>query len=138
MRVTHGPEPLLPPEGRASVLRGKADTPLVAIHVLDEGPGMGDQELAQAFQPFFSTKRRGHGTGLGLPIVEEIVRAHRGEVEILSVADRGTEVIVRLPVLDPQAREPADILVTTPESLYLLLTSQAREAPPPERPAREA
>lgn len=124
VRVTHGPESLLPPEGRASVLRGKADTPLVAIHVLDEGKGMGEEELAQAFQPFFSTKRRGHGTGLGLPIVEEIVRAHRGEVEILSVADRGTEVIVRLPVLDPQAREPAD--------------GTAAEAPPPERPAREA
>jgi len=108
MRVTHGPEPLLPPEGRGGVLRGKADTPLVAIHVLDEGPGMGEEELAQAFQLFFSTKRRGHGTGLGLPIVEEIVRAHRGEVEILSVAGRGTEVIVRLPVLALPAEEPAD------------------------------
>ncbi|HUH11731.1 MAG TPA: HAMP domain-containing sensor histidine kinase, partial [Longimicrobiales bacterium] len=74
----------------------------------DEGPGMGEAELAQAFQPFFSTKRRGHGTGLGLPIVEEIVRAHRGEVEILSVAGRGTEVIVRLPAPAPHAQESAD------------------------------
>ena len=55
------------------------------------------EELDHAFQPFFSTKRRDHGTGLGLPIVEEIVRAHRGEVEILSAPGHGTEVIVRLP-----------------------------------------
>ena len=44
-----------------------------------------------------SRPEHGHGTGLGLPIVEEIVRAHRGEVEMLSIAGRGTEVIVRLP-----------------------------------------
>ncbi len=50
------------------------------------------------FEPFFSTKGHGLGTGLGLPIAEEIVRAHRGEIEMLSIPGRGTEVIVRLPL----------------------------------------
>ena len=101
--VTEGPEPVLAADGRAAVVRGHAEPPVVSIHVLDQGPGVTAEELAQIFQPFFSTKH-GHGTGLGLPIVEEIVRAHRGEVEMLSIAGRGTEVIVRLPPLWPRQR----------------------------------
>jgi signal transduction histidine kinase len=100
VRVTSGPEPLLPGEGRAGIVRGKVETPCLAIHVLDDGPGLTADQLAHVFEPFFSTKKRGQGTGLGLPIVEEIVRAHRGEVEMLSVPGRGTEVIVRLPLAD--------------------------------------
>ena len=46
--------------------------------------------------------------GLGLPIAEEIVRAHHGEIEVLSVRGRGTEVIVRLPLAEvPIGPEPA-------------------------------
>ena len=51
-----------------------------------------------AFEPFFSTKKRGQGPALGLPVVEEIIRAHRGEVAMLSIPGHGTEVIVRLPI----------------------------------------
>lgn len=99
VRVTGGPEPLLPREARVGLLRGRAEPPVVSIHVLDEGSGLDAESLAQVFQPFFSTKRQGHAAaGLGLAIVEEIVRAHRGEVEILSVEGRGTEAVVRLPV----------------------------------------
>lgn len=111
VRVVEGPGALLPAEDRAGVVRGRAEAPTVSIHVLDEGPGLGADELARIFQPFFSTKR-GRGTGLGLPIVEEIVRAHRGEVEMLSVAGRGTEVIVRLPV----APSPAEAALAAPHA----------------------
>jgi signal transduction histidine kinase len=46
----------------------------------------------------FAAKRQAHATAeLGLAIVEEIVRAHHGEIEILSVEGRGTEAVVRLP-----------------------------------------
>jgi len=106
--VTEGPGTLLRPEGRAGAIRGKAASPVVAVHVLDEGPGMSADSLALIFQPFFSTKRRGHGTGLGLAIVEEIVRAHRGEVEVLSTEGQGTEAIVRLPVAAASSPEPPE------------------------------
>ncbi|HYV01990.1 MAG TPA: ATP-binding protein, partial [Actinomycetota bacterium] len=101
VRVTIGPEPLLPAPGRAEIVRGKAETPTLDVHIVDRGPGMTAEDLAHVFEPFFSTKDRVQGTGLGLPIVEEIVRAHRGEVAMLSISGRGTEVIVRLPLAPP-------------------------------------
>ena len=107
VRVTTGPHPVLPAEGQAGIVRGKVDGPCLPIHVRDAGKGMTAEQLDHAFEPFFSTKARGHGTGLGLPIVEEIVRAHWGEIEMLSIPGRGTEVIVRLP-LAPDGTEPRD------------------------------
>jgi signal transduction histidine kinase len=72
----------------------------LAVHVIDQGKGLTAEELNHVFEPFFSTKGRGQGTGLGLPIAEEIVRAHRGEIEMLSIPGTGTEVIVRIPFAD--------------------------------------
>jgi len=98
VQVTTGPEPHLPSEGRSGIVRGEAKGECLAIHVEDSGKGLTADQLNHVFEPFFSTKGRGQGTGLGLPIVDEIVRAHRGEIEMLSVPDKGTEVIVRLPL----------------------------------------
>jgi signal transduction histidine kinase len=103
VRVFAGPDPVLGPEDRAEIVRGKADSPMVHIHVLDQGPGMSAEALSRVFEPFFSTKKRGQGTGLGLPVVEEIIRGHRGEVAMLSVPGRGTEAIVRLPIVPEDA-----------------------------------
>ncbi len=100
VRITAGPDPALPSEGRAGILRGKADGPTLAVHVIDTGAGLTAEELSRVFEPFFSTKTTGKGTGLGLGISEEIVRAHRGEIEMLSVPGKGTEVIVRIPLAD--------------------------------------
>jgi signal transduction histidine kinase len=109
VRITSGSDPTLPPEGRASILRGKADASTLAVHVIDTGKGLTAEELNRVFEPFFSTKTRGQGSGLGLGIAEEIVRAHRGEIEMLSIPGKGTEVIVRIPLAD---ESPAP---TTPE-----------------------
>ena len=98
IRVFSGGDPALPAEGRAGITRGKADAPCLPIHVLDAGKGLTAEELDHVFEPFFSTKGRGQGAGLGLPVVEEIARAHRGEIEMRSIAGAGTEVIVRLPL----------------------------------------
>jgi signal transduction histidine kinase len=108
--VTTGSDPLLPDEGRVGIVRGKVGRPSLALHILDAGKGMTTEQLDHAFEPFFSTKGSGHGTGLGLPIAEEIVRAHRGEIEMLSTPGRGTEVIVRLPLADDEAASQEPIL----------------------------
>jgi signal transduction histidine kinase len=98
VRLSAGDDPLLPAEDRGSMRRGKVEGESLAVHFLDQGRGMTTEQLDRIFEPFFSTKADGKGTGLGMPIVEEIVRAHRGEVEMLSIPGRGTEAIVRLPL----------------------------------------
>lgn len=112
VRITAGPDPDLPSDGRAGILRGKADAPTLSIHVVDNGKGLSADDLNHVFEPFFSTKGRGQGTGLGLPIAEEIVRAHRGEIEMLSIPGKGSEVIVRIPLADaspvPTTQEAAE------------------------------
>ncbi|HEX9899065.1 MAG TPA: ATP-binding protein [Candidatus Methylomirabilis sp.] len=110
VRVTTGSDPLLPAEERAGIVRGKLERPSLVIHILDAGKGMTAEELDRVFEPFFSTKGREHGTGLGLPIVEEIVRAHRAEIEMLSIPGRGTEAIVRLPLAGEDATTRESIL----------------------------
>ncbi|HNP60396.1 MAG TPA: ATP-binding protein [Nitrospirales bacterium] len=67
----------------------------VALSIRDEGCGMSKEELSRVFQPFYS-KRQG-GTGLGLPIVKDIVQVHQGRIEIESQTDKGTTVKLFLP-----------------------------------------
>jgi two-component system NtrC family sensor kinase len=106
VRLATAEDPLLKGEGLSGVTRGKAEVPALAVHVLDSGKGMTAEQLDRVFEPFFSTKGQGVGTGLGLPIVEEIIRAHRGEIEMLSAPGTGTEVIVRLPLAEPPSPAP--------------------------------
>ena len=63
VRVTAGPEPVLPAEGRAEIVRGKAEAPLLEIHIVDQGPGMSAEALSHAFEPFFSTRSAGRAPG---------------------------------------------------------------------------
>lgn len=71
-----------------------------ALEVLieDEGCGMPDDILARAFEPFFTTRDVGAGSGLGLSVTRDILVAHRGEVRIESRLGEGTCVTLRIPV----------------------------------------
>jgi signal transduction histidine kinase len=64
----------------------------------DSGCGIPPENMEKIFQPFFTTKSEGQGTGLGLPIVQEIVEQHHGFLTIDSQIDKGTTVFVHLPV----------------------------------------
>ena len=83
---------------RPGVARGHPDDPFLIIEVSDTGRGMPRDRLEQIFEPFFSTKGRRGGTGLGLPIVEDIVRAHRAGIEVRSAEGAGTTVVLRWPL----------------------------------------
>ncbi len=87
-----------PGEGRSRVSRGRAPQPCVTLQVDDTGCGIPAARLEKIFEPFFSTKERGGGTGLGMAIVEDIVRAHGAAIEIESAEGRGTTVWLRWPV----------------------------------------
>jgi signal transduction histidine kinase len=66
------------------------------IRVRDTGPGMPAKALENLFRPFRGGMRRG-GAGLGLAIAQELVRAHGGELELISSTTAGTEFEIRLP-----------------------------------------
>ena len=67
------------------------------LEVTDNGAGMNEQVRAQAFQPFFTTKELGHGTGLGLAMVYGYVTQLGGTARIKSEESRGTTVQLYLP-----------------------------------------
>jgi len=67
----------------------------VTIIFSDNGPGIPEDTLNQVFKPFFTTKEK--GSGLGLPIVKNIIENHGGEVKIESEEGKGTKVIIFLP-----------------------------------------
>lgn len=72
----------------------------VVVSVADDGPGIPAEVLPHLFDPFYSTKPRGSGTGLGLAVVAWIVRSHHGAVVVDSSLAKGATFSVWLP-LDP-------------------------------------
>jgi signal transduction histidine kinase len=72
---------------------------LVEISIEDNGPGMDAETRRRAFEPFFSTKPAGVGTGLGLSVSYFIVtESHRGEMEVESRPGSGARFVIRLPL----------------------------------------
>lgn len=70
---------------------------LVEITVRDNGPGIPPHALARIFQPFYTTKKAGEGTGLGLAVSASIVHDHGGTLTARSEPDVGAEFVLRLP-----------------------------------------
>ena len=64
--------------------RASASAPQLELAVADSGHGMSPEEMRRAFEPFYTTKAPGRGTGLGLVIVDHIVRAHGGTIAVES------------------------------------------------------
>lgn len=71
-----------------------------AIAVADDGAGMDDATRARMFEPFFTSKPLGKGTGLGLAMVYGTVEQHRGAIDVVSTPGAGTTVTLYLPVAD--------------------------------------
>jgi signal transduction histidine kinase len=69
------------------------------ISVKDNGNGIPAKVLDKIFQPFFTTKPTGEGTGLGLSLAYDIVKAHGGELKVETIEGEGSEFIVQLPVV---------------------------------------
>jgi two-component system, NtrC family, sensor kinase len=85
--------------GRVEV-RAQADSPsTVMLEVCDSGPGIADDDRERIFEPFFTTKPDGKGTGLGLPIVRNIVDQHHGEIRVSRSDLGGAAFRVILPIL---------------------------------------
>ena len=83
--------------GRVVVRSAAADEEIV-IEVGDNGCGIAPENLARVFDPFFTTRAVGQGTGLGLTVSRDIVLVHNGSIDIQSRPGAGTTVTIRLPV----------------------------------------
>jgi CheY-like chemotaxis protein len=109
------------------VIRTRLEGPEIVVEVEDNGPGVPDEARSDIWDPFWTTKDEGEGTGLGLTVVHTIVVDHGGSVSL----DRGTlggaRFVVRLPTVassehaDPPARapRPLDVLVVDPRAADL-------------------
>jgi signal transduction histidine kinase len=73
--------------------------PLLAVAVRDTGPGIPSDILAKIFQPYFSTKGPNHGTGLGLNIVQRLVKEARGALHVHTEVGKGTTFTIYLSAL---------------------------------------
>ena len=82
--------------GRLIVRTEMVDGDYMRVLFQDEGPGIGDEERARLFEPFYTTKEG--GTGLGLAIANKIVEAHGGRIEVRDRTPRGAEFSVAFPI----------------------------------------
>jgi len=70
----------------------------VSITVSDNGKGIPQTILDKIFQPFFTTKPTGEGTGLGLSLSYDIIKAHGGEIKVESKQGEGTTLMIQIPL----------------------------------------
>lgn len=103
---------------------------MIEISLSDDGCGMPPEVLERVFEPFYTTKPRGHGTGLGLSVVRDVVQLAGGRIEVESSMGRGTLVRIHFPVapivderveLTDSGSRPCVLMVDDDDDLRVLL-----------------
>ena len=85
------------PEDKNEIPNGK----YIKISIKDEGIGIESENLFKIFEPYFTTKKNGHG--LGLSVTHSIIKNHNGHIKVKSKRDKGTEFTIFLPALGPSS-----------------------------------
>jgi len=109
-------------ELRAIAVRTWVEEGCVCVAVEDTGVGIKPENLTRVFEPFFSTKRIGSGSGLGLSICRNIVEEFGGDIRVESQLNQGTRFVVRLPVWT----EAAELRSAQPPSESALANMRGR------------
>ena len=98
----------------------------VCLAVKDDGQGMDKETLGRIFEPFYTTKEQGKGTGMGLATVYGVLKQHDGWVEAASKRGSGTEMRVFFPlskeaVVEKPAASPTDAVTSVPSKRFTIL-----------------
>jgi len=89
------------PDGGVITIRTASADGSVSISVSDQGTGIKAEDLEKIFEPFFSTKAKGEGTGLGLSLTRRLVEANNGRIEVKSSPGKGSTFTLFLPAAPP-------------------------------------
>ena len=110
--------------GQVSI-RTRVEGAAVVLEIEDDGPGIPDETRDRIWEPFWTTKALGTGTGLGLTVVRDIVASHGGEITVTRSSDHGERAgarfVVRLPVLAHHAGPSAEPRETASRALDVLV-----------------
>ena len=77
----------------------KKENARIIIQVQDNGNGIPQNIVDKIFQPFFTTKPTGQGTGLGLSLSYDIIKVHGGEIKVETKDGEGSEFVIQLPII---------------------------------------
>ncbi len=95
----------------------------VRLTVSDTGHGMSPEVIERIFDPFFSTKKKGEGTGMGLSVVHGIVQSHGGTLTVDSTPGQGSVFKAYFPAIESERvpdNEPAELMVTGTENILFV------------------
>jgi PAS domain S-box-containing protein len=88
-------------------IRTEVEGDSAVIRIRDNGCGIPEEHLSKVYDPFFTTKEVGRGTGQGLSIVHTIVDKHCGSIDVTSRVGAGTEFVLKIPIAGRAAAEPS-------------------------------
>lgn len=86
------------PRGGDLIITTKSEGEYAVIRIRDTGTGIPEEKIERIFDPFYTTKPAGQGTGLGLSVSHGIIQKHKGEITVTSEVGNGTTFIVQLPL----------------------------------------
>ena len=107
------------PEGRAGAF--------LVLQIDDTGTGLSPEILAKIWEPFMTTKKSGHGSGLGLSTVRTIVAHHEGFIELRTAVGKGSSFRIYLPAIEISVASPPT-MVSLPTQMPIRSSSRVRVA----------
>ncbi|MBU6391051.1 MAG: hypothetical protein KGQ83_02270, partial [Planctomycetes bacterium] len=87
----------MPRGGKLTIVTRPVNSSAVEIEFTDTGEGIAQENLTKVFEPFFTTREPGKGTGLGLYMIYRILQEHHGRIDVKSEIGKGTTFTVTLP-----------------------------------------
>jgi len=102
--------------------------PYLKLTVSDTGCGLTSEVMEHIFDPYFTTKKREEGTGLGLSVSHGIVKEHGGAITVRSEPGKGSNFNVYLPAIDKQVKEEAGKAEALPKGSEHILLIDGEEA----------